>query len=117
MAQRFVTTDVTNAVTRLLETLGVNERKRTSNPELLRVNRKFNSLKKRTLQVFDRAGGWLDVQAFAARGGFYPMRAAYSYLRRLWRYGLLDRARDRRGRLVYRLSRRGWERLRWLSRS
>jgi len=103
---------VTESLFEWLQTLN---RKPGSNPVLTKHQGKFNSLKKRTLQVFDRAGGWLDVQAFAARAGFYPMRAAYSYVRRLWRYGLLDRARDARGRLVYRISGRGRRRLAWLN--
>jgi hypothetical protein len=77
---------------------------------------KFNRLKRRALRTFARAGGWLDVPSWAASAGVYPVRAAYTYLRRLYGYGLLHRGRDARGRLVYRLSRRGRRRLDWLSR-
>jgi hypothetical protein len=76
---------------------------------------KFNRLKRRALRTFARAGGWLDVPSWAASAGVYPVRAAYTYLRRLYGYGLLHRGRDARGRLVYRLSRRGWRRLAWLN--
>jgi len=40
--------------------------------------------------------------------------AAYSYLRRLWGWRLLERSLDRRGLLLYRLSERGQARLAWL---
>jgi hypothetical protein len=80
-----------------------------------KFNSKFNSLKRDALQVFARHGGWLDVPAWSVRAGFYPVRAAYTYLRRLHGYGLLHRGRDARGRLVYRLSRRGRRRLAWLN--
>ena len=41
-------------------------------------------------------------------------RSFYSYLARLWRQGLLERNPDpRRGRLSYRLTNRGMERIRY----
>ena len=77
---------------------------------------KYNTLKMRALTVFvDR--GWLSPPAWAVLASFYPVRAAYSYLKRLHRWRLLDRAFDRRGLLLYRLSPRGAERLKWLRRS
>jgi hypothetical protein len=39
---------------------------------------------------------------------------AYSLLKRYWRWGLLRRRTDREGRLLYCLSERGRQRLRWL---
>ncbi|MGB7155257.1 MAG: hypothetical protein WBD08_13755, partial [Candidatus Acidiferrales bacterium] len=51
---------------------------------------------------------------FAVFARFYPIRAAYTYLRRLHRWGLLLRSRDRRGRLLYTISERGLGRLTWL---
>jgi len=60
--------------------------------------------------------GWLSPPAWAVLASFYPVRAAYSYLKRLHRWKLLDRTLDRRGLLLYRLSRRGVDRLDWLRR-
>ena len=77
------------------------------------MNSAYNCLKRRALAAFEDRG-WLTPPAWAVLVGFYPVRAAYSYLRRLWHWRLLDRALDRRGLLLYRLSRRGAERLAWL---
>ncbi len=74
---------------------------------------KYNSLKGRALAVFEDRG-WLSPPAWAVLAGFYPVRASYSYLRRLFRWKLLERSLDRRGLLLYRLSSRGAARLAWL---
>jgi hypothetical protein len=79
------------------------------------VARRFNSLKTRALSAFENRG-WLSPAAWAALAGFHPVRAAYSYLKRLHNWQLLERAHDHRGLLLYRLSRRGAERLEWLRR-
>jgi hypothetical protein len=79
------------------------------------VSGNYNSLKYRALEVFENRG-WLSPPAWAVIAKFYPARAAYSYLKRLHRWQLLDRARDRSGLLLYRLSPRGVERLSWLRR-
>jgi hypothetical protein len=79
------------------------------------MNRKYNVLKIRALGVFENRG-WLSPPAWAVLASFYPVRAAYSYLKRLHRWKLLDRTLDRRGLLLYRLSRRGVHRLEWLRR-
>lgn len=76
---------------------------------------KYNELKRHTLQIFE-GRGWLDPPAWAILAGFYPVRASYSYLKRLHQWRLLDRALDWRGLLLYRLSPRGAERLAWLRR-
>jgi len=73
----------------------------------------YNGLKRKTLAIFLNRG-WLNVSAFAALVGFYPIRAAHTYLLRLHRFGLLDRGRDIRGLLRYRMSARGRRRLLWL---
>jgi hypothetical protein len=73
----------------------------------------YNSLKLRALTVFEDRG-WLSPPAWAVLAGFYPVRASYSYLKRLLKWKLLERSLDRRGLLLYRLSRRGAERLAWL---
>jgi hypothetical protein len=75
--------------------------------------RKYNLLKIRALGIFENRG-WLSPPAWAILASFYPVRAAYSYLKRLHRWKLLDRTLDRRGLLLYRLSRRGVDRLHWL---
>jgi hypothetical protein len=75
----------------------------------------YNSLKRRALAAFDNRG-WLSPAAWAALASFYPVRASYTYLRRLHRWKLLDRALDSRGLLLYRLNARGAERLAWLRR-
>lgn len=78
-----------------------------------RMARKYNALKRHALGIFENRG-WLSPPAWAVLAGFYPVRAAYSYLRRLHRWNLLDRTLDGRGLLLYRLSPRGGERLAWL---
>lgn len=77
--------------------------------------RKYNLLKLRALSAFENRG-WLSPPAWAALTRFYPVRAAYSYLKRLHTWKLLDRAQDTRGLLLYRLSRRGADGLEWLRR-
>ena len=74
---------------------------------------RFNQRKRQALAIFERHG-WLNPPAWAALASFYPVRAAYSYLVRLHRWGLLKRRRDVRGMVLYRLSLRGKCRLDWL---
>jgi hypothetical protein len=74
---------------------------------------RFNKLKKLALEIFERHGGWLSPQEWAVLASFYPIRAAYSYLLRLHRFGLLDRETTM-GRVVYKTSERGRNRLSWL---
>jgi hypothetical protein len=64
----------------------------------------FNERKRQGLAIFAERG-WLNP----------PVRAAYSYLIRLHRFGLLERRQDLRGLVLYRLSHRGLRRLAWLS--
>ncbi len=73
----------------------------------------YNKLKLRTLSTFENRG-WLSPPAFAVIAKFYPIRSAYSYLRRLHRYQLLDRALDARGLLLYRLTDKGRRRIVWI---
>jgi len=75
----------------------------------------FNERKRQALAIFAQRG-WLNPPAWAALAAFYPVRAAYSYLVRLHRWGLLERRQDLRGLLLYRLSERGQTRLAWLNR-
>ena len=78
------------------------------------MRHKYNLLKLRSLSAFEDRG-WLSPRAWAELTNFYPVRAAYSYLKRLHAWKLLDRARGQRG-LLYRLSPRGADRLEWLRR-
>lgn len=73
----------------------------------------YNALKHKTLQIFADSGR-LSPPEFALRARFQPVRASYTYLVRLHRFGLLLRGRDSRGRVIYSLSARGKRRLAWL---
>jgi len=75
--------------------------------------RSFNDLKRETLALFEASPEGLQPQAYARQIGKVPARAAYSYLKRAWRYGLLLR---RERPVCYRISQRGRERLAWLRR-
>jgi hypothetical protein len=79
----------------------------------LQQHGKYNSLKLRALSAFENRG-WLSPRTWAALAKFNPVRAAYSYLRRLYIWKLLDRAVDECGLLLYRMNSRGSERLNWL---
>jgi hypothetical protein len=74
---------------------------------------KFNFLKMRALEAFEKRGS-LNPVLFAVHVGFYPARAAYTYLLRLHRFGLLLRQKDSNGMICYAISTRGIERLDWL---
>jgi len=74
----------------------------------------YNQMKLRALAAFE-GRGWLSPSAWAVLASYYPMRAAYTYIRRhLWRWKLVDRSLDRRGLLLYRLNPKGAARLAWL---
>jgi hypothetical protein len=75
---------------------------------------RYNSLKRRALAAFE-GRGWLRPTTWAVLARFFPSRAAYSYLLRLHRFGLLHR-RKGPGGVLYRLSERGRGRLAWLER-
>ena len=78
------------------------------------MKRGYNQMKIRALAAFENRG-WLSPPAWAVLTRYYPVRAAYTYIRRhLWQWKLVDRSLDRRGLLLYRLSRKGAERLAWL---
>jgi len=74
---------------------------------------RYNKLKKHALDVFERHGGWLSPPAWSVLAGFYPVRAAYSYLLRLHRFGLLDR-QSSSGGILYAISEKGRQRAAWL---
>jgi len=77
---------------------------------------RYNQLKKRALEIFAHHGGWLAPPEWAVLSEFYPIRASYSYLLRLHRFGLLERRRSAVS-VLYQLSERGRQRLAWLYRS
>jgi hypothetical protein len=75
----------------------------------------YNKLKLKVLSLFSNAGGeWLKPSDAAEELGILPPRAAWSYFKRLWRFGLLERRSWGRGTLEYRISEGGAARLRWL---
>jgi DNA-binding PadR family transcriptional regulator len=73
--------------------------------------------KAEVLSIFDRAGAFLTPDQLHAQLRQSPdRRSVYSYLLRLSRQGLLQRNQASRGRLAYRLSDRGRQRLEYLRR-
>ena len=72
-----------------------------------------NQLKQRALAIFENRG-WISPPRWAVAAGFFPIRAVYTYLLRLNRFGLLYRRRSARGPVLYQLSPRGQHRLEWL---
>lgn len=74
---------------------------------------RYNELKLRALSLF--AGGeWLTPDQVAQQLNFFPSRSVWTYLKRLWGFGLLERRYLGKGTLVYRISDAGVARLRWL---
>jgi hypothetical protein len=72
---------------------------------------RYNKLKIHTLKVFAFAPGvWFRPKEVADRLDFVPRRAAWSYLKRLWRFGLLERRSFGQGILKYKISQRGLSR-------
>jgi hypothetical protein len=75
-----------------------------------------NELKRTALGIFENRG-WLNVPAWATLAAYYPIRSAYTVLKRFHRWRLLERRLDGRGLLLYRISDRGRARLAWLRNS
>ena len=76
---------------------------------------RYNKLKLQALSAFACANGeWLTPSAVAETLDFSPRRAAWTYFKRLWRFGLLERRFSGKGTLEYRISDGGTSRLRWL---
>jgi DNA-binding IclR family transcriptional regulator len=76
---------------------------------------RYNKLKLEALSAFARANGeWLKPDLVAERLDFSPRRSAWTYFKRLWRFGLLERRSSGRGTLEYKISEGGAARLRWL---
>jgi hypothetical protein len=79
-----------------------------------KMNR-YNGLKLQVLSLFAATQGeWLGPNKAAEKLDFAPARAAWTYFKRLWSFGLLERRSRGRGTLEYRISDLGRARLRWL---
>jgi hypothetical protein len=79
----------------------------------VRMNMAYNGMKLQALTASEDRG-WLSPPAWAVLTGYYPVRAAYTYIKRLWTWKLLERRLDRCGLLLDRISERGRGRLAWL---
>ena len=76
---------------------------------------RYNRLKLQLLSLFDATEGtWLKPNEAAEKLDFFPARSAWTYFKRLWAFGLLERRSQGRGALEYRISELGRSRLRWL---
>jgi hypothetical protein len=76
---------------------------------------RYNKLKLKSLSMFANAGGeWLKPSEAARRVNFWPRRSAWTYFKRLWRFGLLERRSWGKGTLEYRISDLGVGRIRRL---
>jgi hypothetical protein len=79
-----------------------------------KMNR-YNELKLKVLSLFAATQSeWLGPKEAAEKLDFFPARSAWTYLKRLWSFGLLERRSRGRGTLGYRISELGRSRLRWL---
>ena len=74
---------------------------------------RYNELKLRVLSQFTN-GQWLRPDHVAQQLDFCPARSVWTYLKRLWSFGLLERRYLGKGTLAYRISDAGLARLRWL---
>jgi len=76
---------------------------------------RYNELKLQVLSLLaSTQGEWLGPDEAAERLYFVPARSAWTYFKRLWSFGLLERRSRGRGTLEYRISEAGLARLRWL---
>jgi DNA-binding IclR family transcriptional regulator len=75
---------------------------------------RYNELKLKVLSLFAATQEWLGPDEAAEKLNFFPARSAWTYLKRLWGFGLLERRSRGRGTLEYRISELGRSRLRWL---
>jgi hypothetical protein len=68
-----------------------------------RINR-YNELKLQVLAFFaSTQGEWLGPLEAAEMLGFFPARSAWTYFKRLWSFGLLERRSGGRGTLQRRI--------------
>jgi hypothetical protein len=76
---------------------------------------RYNELKLNVLDLFAATQNeWLGPNEAAERLDFSPARSLWTYLKRLWSFGLLERRSRGRGTLEYRISELGRSRRRWL---
>jgi predicted transcriptional regulator len=76
---------------------------------------RYNELELQVLSLFAATQGEsLGPNEVAERLNFTPARSAWTYFKRLWSFGLLERRSTGRGTLEYRISEQGAARLRWL---
>jgi DNA-binding IclR family transcriptional regulator len=76
---------------------------------------RYNELKLKVLSLFAATQSeWLGPKEAAEKLNFFPARSAWTYLKRLWRFGLLEKRSSGKGTLEYRISDIGIARLRWL---
>ena len=69
---------------------------------------RYNGLKHQVLALFaSTQGEWLESNEAAERLDFFPARSAWTYFKRLWSFGLLERRSSGRGTLEYRISELG----------
>lgn len=53
---------------------------------------RYNRLKLQVLSLFDATeGAWLKPNEAAEKLDFFPARSAWTYFKRLWGFGLLER--------------------------
>lgn len=75
----------------------------------------YNKLKIQVLIALAESGDkWMKPLEIAKRIDFRPHRSAWTYLKRLCRFGLLERRTSGKGTLEYRISEAGLARLGWL---
>jgi hypothetical protein len=66
---------------------------------------RYNELKLQVLSLFAATQGeWLGPNEAAKRLNFLPNRSAWTYFKRLWGFGLLERRSRGRGTLEYRIT-------------
>jgi hypothetical protein len=76
---------------------------------------RYNKLKRKILSAFEEsAGAWVRPREIAVQTNFQPRRSAWTYLKRLRRFGLLERRFFCKGTLQYRISNAGAARLQCL---
>lgn len=81
------------------------------------VRTDFNVRKIAVLKLLANNGPMTPPE-IAVRTRRYPVRAMYSYMLHLAKWGLVTRGRRvRRGRMLYQLTEKGRQRLAWLSAS
>ena len=73
----------------------------------------YNSKKKCVLEVLED-GKWMDVPTLARKAKIEPVRRSYTYLAHLEGINLIARGHSSGGKLYYRVTARGLERLNWL---